>query len=73
MPKMLSTRQVQEELHKRVNLDYSLQHISYLIKQGCFPGSVKGLAKNSHWRIPESALEAFIASIKIAGKEPIES
>jgi len=71
MQKMLTTRQVQAELRRRVNLSYSLQHISYLINQGRFPGAVKGPAKNSHWQIPESALEHFISTLKVSSTDPI--
>jgi hypothetical protein len=73
MQKMLTTRQVKGELRKRVNLDYSLQHISYLINQGRFPGAVKGPAKNSRWQIPESAVDHFVSTLKIAGKAQTES
>ena len=64
MEKMLSTREVKDILSERVGLDYTIQHITYLIARGYFPGSVKGPGRTSRWRIPESGLEYFIDSVK---------
>ncbi len=73
MQRMLTTREVQQELRNRVNLNYTLQHITYLINQGRFPGAIKGPAKNSRWQIPESAVDYFISTLKIAGKLSTDS
>jgi len=59
MPKMLSTREVQKALEKE-GLQYTIEHISHMIRKGYFPGAVKGPAKNSPWRIPEESLQEFI-------------
>ena len=69
MQKMLTTRQVKEILREQVNLDYTIQHISYLINQGWFPGAIKGPAKNAHWQIPEAAVDHFISTLKFVKKE----
>ena len=59
MSKMLSTRDVQKALAEE-GLQYTIEHISHMIRKGYFPGAVKGPAKNSPWRIPEESLQEFI-------------
>ena len=68
MTKMLSTREIREALEE-VGLKYSKEHISYMIRQGYFPGAVKGPAINSRWRVPEESVEEFIRT-KITRIEP---
>jgi len=34
--------------------------VSYMIRQGYFPGAVKGPTINSRWRIPEENVQKFI-------------
>jgi len=59
MSKMFSTREIKKALEE-VGLEYSKEHISYMIRQGYFPGAVKGPAINSRWRIPEESVQKFI-------------
>jgi len=59
MPKMVSTKDVQRALQE-VGLKYTTEHISHMIRQGYFPGAVKGPAINSRWRIPEESVQEFI-------------
>ncbi len=59
MTKMLSTSEIRKAL-EQVGLYYSREHISYMIRQGYFPGAVKGPATNSRWRIPEESVQKFI-------------
>jgi len=59
MATMLSTKELQQALEK-VGLDYTKEHLSYMIRQGYFPGAVKGPAINSPWRIPEASVQRFI-------------
>ncbi len=59
MTSMLSTKELQQAL-KKVGLIYTKEHLSYMIRQGYFPGAVKGPAINSPWRIPEESVQKFI-------------
>ena len=59
MTRMMTTREVQKALEE-VGLKYTREHISYMIRQGYFPGAVKGPAANSRWHIPEESVRKFI-------------
>ncbi len=63
MSKTLSTRDIKNRLDEE-GLPYSIQHISYLIKQGYFPGAIKGPGISGRWRVPENSVENFIADLK---------
>ena len=73
MEKMLSTREVKDILSEQVGLDYTIQHITYLIARGYFPGAVKGPGRTSRWRIPQSGFDHFIESVKRESTKKIES
>ena len=63
MPKTLSTRDIKNRLDAE-GLPYSIQHISYLIKRGHFPGAIKGPGISGRWHVPEESVEKFIATLK---------
>jgi len=63
MPKTLSTRDIKNRLDEE-GLPYSIQHISYLIKRGHFPGAIKGPGVSGRWRVPKESVEKFITALK---------
>jgi len=58
MPKTLSTRDIKNRLDEE-GLPYSIQHISYLIKRGHFPGAIKGPGVSGRWRSVEHTCYSF--------------
>ena len=59
MAKMLSTKEVREALAE-IGLTYTIEHVIYMVRNGYFPGAIKGRGKTSPWRVPEESVQKFI-------------